>query len=471
MVIPMAQLASGASASLPSFTDKYDIERVLGRGGMGTVFEARHARLGHRVAIKVLAVDLCVHAELVTRFEREARAASALSSPHAARVFDIETTADGVPFMVMELLSGCDLAKTIEREGPQPIGRSIRWMLEACHAIAEAHSLGIVHRDIKPSNLLLCDDNSIKVLDFGIAKHLPSPTSPIVDVKEAAITMGLTPLGTPQYMSPEQVRCAKEVDARTDIWSLGVTLYELVCGRPPFNHDIAQACLAAIVADPVPDPRSFRPDLPDAVAESILRALDKEPDERFATIEELVEALAPFSDEAVSPLKESGSWGFVRSERGDTVSRNPTLTQSDTPPRARPSRTTPTKTAASQIGWAARGRRFRGAVALVTAVATGLVTLVSTPRFRRSEAEATKSAVAVTARRAEAPTTSHVALSSPVVLPEAAPSGVTFGPPAPPPIDSASGALKTLKLHPAASVLARRLGDQPVHGGLSGPGF
>src|SRR5262249_4654897 len=154
-------------------SSKYDIERVLGRGGMGTVYQARHTRLGHRVAIKILGDELRVHKELVMRFEREAPAANSLSSPHPVRVLDIHVADDGVPFMVMELLSGRDLGQILSRSGAQPIGAAVRWIVEACDAIAEAHRLGIVHRDIKPSNLLLGDvTRTIKVLDFGIAKRL-----------------------------------------------------------------------------------------------------------------------------------------------------------------------------------------------------------------------------------------------------------------------------------------------------------
>jgi eukaryotic-like serine/threonine-protein kinase len=258
---------------------------------MGTVFEATHTRLGHRVAIKVLGEECREHPQLVQRFEREARAAGSLTSDHAVKVFDIDQTDDGTPFIVMELLHGRDLAQMIERGGPQPIGTAVRWIIEACSAIAEAHALGIVHRDLKPSNLFLCADTGlIKVLDFGIAKRVAS--------KEASITQGVAPLGTPQYMSPEQIRCAKDVDVRSDIWSLGVTLYELVCGRTPFNYEIPQACIAAIVADPIPDPRGFRPDLDAELTAIIMRALEKDQEARFASVEELVAALTPFADAA-----------------------------------------------------------------------------------------------------------------------------------------------------------------------------
>ena len=271
------------------FAKKYVVERVLGTGGMGTVFEARHARLGSRVAIKVLGASLCEYPELVTRFEREARAAGALSSPHAVKVIDIDVDEASTPYIVMELLAGNDLARILDRDGPQPVDRSVRWLLEACHALAEAHELGIVHRDIKPSNLFLANvagRSMVKLLDFGIAK--------LATQKDASITAA-APLGTPQYMSPEQVRCAKDVDARTDIWSLGVSLYELVTGEPPYPHECPSACIAAIAADPVPDPRTTRPDLPEAFVAVLMKALDKNPEARWQSVRELVDALAPFA--------------------------------------------------------------------------------------------------------------------------------------------------------------------------------
>ncbi len=501
----VAASAPQSAEEHPPFTDKYTVERILGRGGMGTVFEARHSRLGHRVAIKVLGEELRVHPELVKRFEREARAAGALSSPHAVRVFDIDQTDDGTPFMVMELLHGRDLANLVEHSGPQPIGAAVRWVIEASDAISEAHRLGIIHRDIKPSNLFLCRDTGIiKVLDFGIAKR--------VAAKEAAITLGVAPLGTPQYMSPEQVRCAKDVDARTDIWSLGVTLYELVCGRPPYNHDVAQACIAAIAADPVPDPREFRPDLPDDLADVLVRALEKDPEERFQSVDDLVLALAPFADRA--PPVEDSSWRVISTARR-TVARDSTTLDGDElvldlDPASQKRRLaaqleeTVPPAVSRKTGRSRPGRRVRSSLAVASAAALGLVALVATPRCvgERMDASAAKhvtapaqieGAVAKAAALPIAPKGTAVVpgTSDPTNVEDpSAPANTSaraeltsasIDAPAPPsvrPVASAPSAPSALTkpaskpVRPASGKPIRVIGsERPVHGGISNPGF
>ncbi len=448
-------------------SSKYDVERVLGRGGMGTVLQARHTRLGHRVAIKILAEGLRKHADLVTRFEREARAASALSSPHAVRVFDIDVTDDGAPFMVMELLSGRDLAQIVSTSGAQPVKTAVRWIIEACDAIAEAHRLGIVHRDIKPANILLCDaTGSIKVLDFGIAKRVAST--------EAAITANVAPLGTPQYMSPEQVRCSRDVDPRTDIWSLGVTLYELLTGRPPYDSDIPQACIAAVVIDPIPDPRTFRPALSDDLVAVILRALEKDPDDRFQTVEQLVQALLPFADRSsmhelaafslsttVRP-RTSSSPRVVKRRRAtlgwigaamiavaalgsttELVDRRPTSTaaqpSSSPPPRER-ERSSPSNESAS------------------------VVAAIDPPRAPDVEPEPTMS---VAVRHAPTPDARAYVRKSVVSVPRALPPmGRSTN--AVPSVSSARGARARGELEGRSP---SNESDRPVHGGMSSPGF
>jgi tRNA A-37 threonylcarbamoyl transferase component Bud32 len=287
---------------------KYRLVRPLGKGGMGIVFEAQHLRLRQRLAIKMLRSDLAMRHDVVLRFEREARAAAHLRSAHVAKVIDVDATPDGVPYIVMEFLEGQSLAgvistrRALDDPGKSPTtlgspGRGtgdvhevVGWVLETCCAIAEAHDLGIVHRDLKPANLFLASDGGrslVKVLDFGISK--------LADEEDASLTTTQAFLGTPNYMSPEQVRSAKGVDHRTDIWSLGVILYELLAGRIPFSGTTASAVLAAIVADPAPSLRDARPDVPPELDAIVTKALSKRAEDRFANVRALASALVPFA--------------------------------------------------------------------------------------------------------------------------------------------------------------------------------
>ena len=270
---------------------KYRIERIIGQGGMGIVAAARHAELNRRVAIKVLPAHLTPDDELVERFMREARAAARLRSEHAVKVVDVGTRSSGAPYIVMELLEGEDLGALSERSGPLPIADSVDYILQACEAVAEAHALGILHRDLKPRNLFLTTrlhgKPLVKVLDFGLAKSM--------NMHERALTATATAMGSPQYMSPEQMKASKSIDVRTDIWSLGVCLYELVSARTPFDA-VAVPVLCAMVLkdDPTPLP-SLRPDVPLGLWAIIQKCLTKDPAHRFATISELAAALEPFA--------------------------------------------------------------------------------------------------------------------------------------------------------------------------------
>jgi serine/threonine-protein kinase len=266
---------------------KYVIERLLGRGGMGVVFLARQERLDRRVAIKFLLPGAMSNASAVARFEREARAAASLLSDHVTRVHDVGHLETGEPYMVMELLVGEDLAGILLRRGPLPASEVIDVIVQACDAIAEAHSIGIVHRDLKPANIFLVRRPNgiptVKVLDFGISKA--------GGTTGASLTGSTTLMGSPLYMSPEQVREARTVDGRADIWALGVTLYELLVGQPPFSaHAVGEICAQILTLEP-DRPRRRRPDLPRALDAIVMRCLRKEPSERFGTAGELSAAL------------------------------------------------------------------------------------------------------------------------------------------------------------------------------------
>ncbi|HEY3497531.1 MAG TPA: serine/threonine-protein kinase, partial [Polyangiaceae bacterium] len=226
------------------------------------------------------------------RFLREARAASRIRSPHVARVFDVDLRADGAPFIVMEHLAGETLAARLRREGPLPIHHTVDHLLEACEAIAEAHSLGIIHRDLKPANLFLArgagNIELLKVLDFGISK-LVAP-----DSSDADSTTGEGFVGSPPYMSPEQLTDPTRIDHRTDIWSLGVILYELVSGEAPFKAETLPQVCALILTGPIPPVRRRAPHVSEAFEALILRCMTREPNGRFANVAELAAALSQF---------------------------------------------------------------------------------------------------------------------------------------------------------------------------------
>ncbi len=270
--------------------DKYRVVRVIAEGGMGVVLEAFQDRLDRAVALKILHPHVRADKEIATRFEREARAAARLTGPHVVRVLDVDNLEDGSPVMVMELLTGRDLAAELQRRGPLPVQEAVGYVLQACAAMAEAHRLGIVHRDLKPANLFLQDDATgrrlVKVLDFGISK--------LMSIQDVAMTSTQSMLGTPLYMSPEQVRSAKNVDARTDVWSLGIILYELLSGVPPFQGKSATAVAAAIVADDPPRLDRTRKDLPKGLMAAIMKSLAKEPDDRFPDVEAFAAAIGRF---------------------------------------------------------------------------------------------------------------------------------------------------------------------------------
>ncbi|HYP97717.1 MAG TPA: protein kinase [Polyangiaceae bacterium] len=271
---------------------KYRIEAVLGRGGMGVVAAAYHLQLEQRVAIKLMLPQALSNPEAVARFLREARAAARISSEHVARVFDVDSLPTGEPFIAMEYLQGADIAQILAKQGRFAPEEAVEYVLQACEALAEAHAAGIVHRDLKPANLYLTTrvngQRVIKVLDFGISKVTDvSGNSP-----DAVMTQTATLMGSPLYMSPEQMAATKAADARSDIWSLGVVLYEMLCGASPFaGQTLPQVCLQ-VVTLPHPPLSQRVPSLPPELLSAVDRCLQKEPEARFQSVAELALALS-----------------------------------------------------------------------------------------------------------------------------------------------------------------------------------
>ena len=270
---------------------KYRVDRVLGRGGMGVVVEARHVALDERVALKFLLPDYAQMPEASARFLREARAAVKIKSEHVARVSDVGTLETGSPYMVMEFLEGIDLSKALESYGVCQIPDAIDYLIQTCEAIAEAHGHGIVHRDLKPANLFLTrrPDGTpmIKVLDFGISKMSGGGVD--------NLTRTTTSMGSALYMSPEQMQTTRGVDHRTDIYALGISLYELLAGKQPFYADtLPQLCAEVLTGRPTPI-RQLRAEVSDALAAVLEKAYARDRDQRYQTIAELVAAVAPWA--------------------------------------------------------------------------------------------------------------------------------------------------------------------------------
>ncbi len=277
---------------------KYRIENRIGAGAMGTVVAAHHLLLAERVAIKFLHPRSVENVEARARFIREARAANHIKNEHVVRVIDISTLESGDLYIVMEFLEGCDLAKWLQTHGPLAVDDAVDYVLQACEGLSEAHELGIVHRDLKPENLFAVQRagaiETIKVLDFGISKTTDGPP-PTVDPGDThGVTTGESSLmGSPPYMSPEQMQSSRDVDARTDIWALGIVLCELVTGRRPFDGRSPIEVYHQIMSRSMPD-LGGDGRLPAGLEAVIRTCIARDRDRRYGSIRDFAVALQPF---------------------------------------------------------------------------------------------------------------------------------------------------------------------------------
>jgi serine/threonine-protein kinase len=394
--------------------DKYRVERVLGAGGMGVVVAATHVQLGERVAVKFLLPAAATSADHVERFLREARASARIKSEHVARVHDVQTLR-GLPYMVMEYLAGTDLAALLRTRGRLPIAEAVDYVLQACEAIAEAHSLGIIHRDLKPSNLFLtrrADGSAlVKVLDFGISKNLTERAG------EATATG--TSLGSPMYMSPEQITDVKKVDARSDVWALGIMLHELLTGMRPFNAESAPALFVAIATQPPAPVRALRPDAPLPLEAAILRCLEKDPARRMPNVAALASELVPFAtaDGRVSggrimrtlppPAGSMPPVGTLHSAGVVPTVPPPAVVPSGLPP---PAALAPTQLAPTQNAWtdtrsSVKNSSFWGlyTIGFLTLFAIGFIALLVIGNLNKDKEEASKVAPSTASDHGGAP--------------------------------------------------------------------
>jgi serine/threonine-protein kinase len=396
---------------------KYVVERLLGRGGMGAVYVAVHQELNRRVAIKVLLPGVEQSEEALARFTREARAAAALQSDHVARVLDVGRLPNGNPYTVMELLEGEDLSALASRVGTLPVPEAIHIVLQTCDAIAEAHALGIVHRDIKPANIFLArrpnGSVTVKVLDFGISKAAGLTGS-------ASLTASFALMGSPLYMSPEQLREARAVDGRADIWALGVTLYELLTGTTPFAAPaLAEICTNILTVAPR-GARSLRPDVPEALDGIVMRCLEKAPEDRFAHVQELVAALE-------SVPREAADGGTLSADTFSAKSRGFGPASGSVPARSTTSAVSSTALATA----VARERRSRAWPVAVAMVVLAAVAVTGQRMLRAPDAPP------VVAQHPAPPPVAVVApppvtVIAPPPMPAAAPASVAPDPPSVP---------------------------------------
>ncbi|MBX3185532.1 MAG: serine/threonine protein kinase [Labilithrix sp.] len=448
---------------------KYRIERVLGSGGMGVVVAATHLDLEQPVALKFILPQALAGKGNVERFMREARAAVRLKSEHVAKVFDVGRDGEDRPFMVLELLEGMDLAKLTKQKGSPPVADAVEYVLQASEALVEAHSAGIVHRDLKPQNLFvtrrLNGTPLVKVLDFGISKAIGPGAEGQMSLTDSAAV-----IGSPLYMAPEQMRSARKAETRSDIWALGVILYELLGGQLPFEGETVTEVCIRVVNDAPMALLELRPSLDPALVAIVMKCLEKEPNARFHNVAALAAALEPFSRSAkqgglVRPWRsfedtqdsrdgdgtKKNAFAAVDSSADDTgpssiVTMNPVI-RDDAIPKDPPLVSTDVAWGESSRPRPAKGRGITtGLVAAIVVLVAG-VGVAAGVMLGRAEREAPK------ASASEGPIASASPIASADVEADAGPAPVVSA--APPASASAAALGRLLGKHPRVNASPR----------------
>ncbi len=403
--------------------NKYEVQKLLGKGGMGAVYEAKHLLIGRRVAVKFVHSEYAGNKEVLQRFQQEARIAGQLGHPNICEVTDIGYAPDGAPYMVMPYLDGETLSDAMQ-QGQVAVSRALDIMDQLLSALGAAHEAGIIHRDLKPENIFLVHAGDrrdfVKILDFGISKVVSA------DPALKALTMTGVVMGTPYYMAPEQARGSKHVDHRSDIYSAGVILYELLTGRKPFEAETFNELIIKIATEPFAPPRSLRADIPQAVERVVLKAMARESADRFPTIAELREALiqragdtgldlplhltrqlgTPSQDAAASAA--AAEFTDERPERSapsDEDAKPRQLRADDDPDAPSASPTASTAMAAASLGAGKRRAALIGGLGGAIALGVGLVLFLATPWMSTDNASSSSS-VGSRAAPASAATTS-----------------------------------------------------------------